>query len=122
MKPVETKLKKSERERDELLLQVVAAEKAVVLLKIPGANEFIELVKEWVNYQNKVLQTLDPLDENLQLRYYAAKETKDFLSARVNGMSNAEKNLLKLQVILRDAEIELKKQRGAVREAEKNQY
>lgn len=122
MKKLETKIEKVQRERAELITQVAIAEKGANLLKIEGTSTFVELIEEWIKYIEQVLLNLDPLDEHFQLRYSASKETKDFLVAQLQGLQNADKNLLQLQQTLKQTEIELRKQIQIVKKAEQNRF
>lgn len=122
MNGIETKTKKIERERDALVLQVSGAEKAVSLLRFSGADTFMELIEEWIKYIEQTLLKLDPLDKNFQLNYSAGKEMRDFLSARLGGLRDADETLLQFQKSLRQKESELTKAVQTAKKAEENRF
>jgi len=118
----ETKIKKIQRDRDELVAQIAIAEKAASLLRIPDIDVFVELIKEWIKYSERILLNLNPLDEHFQLMYNGNKEVKDFLFARLDGLRNADESLVKTQNELREKEIELNKQIQVVKKAEQSRF
>ena len=122
MNGVETKTKKIERERDALVLQVSGAVKAVSLLRFSGADTFMGLIEEWIKYIEQTLLKLDPLDKNFQLNYSAGKEMRDFLSARLGGLRDADETLLQFQKLLRQKESELTKTVQTAKKAEENRF
>ena len=122
MKKLETKIEKAQRERDELVSQVGMAEKGANLLKNPDSIVFVELIAAWIKHFENRLNNFNPLDEHFQVEYSSSKETKDFLSARLDALRDADDNLLRLQVALRESEIELKKQVKIVKNAEQSRF
>ena len=122
MKQNETKMERAIKDRNEVAERIVIAEKSASLLALSGANVFIELLNEWVKYFENRLNSLDPLDEHLQLSYIGNRTANDFLKARLWGLQNADKELLRLQGVLLQAELELKKQVKAAKQAEQNAF